>query len=61
MMVFAFFALALSVLVAYYAYRMLSNRLAPPTEGNGADSVAAEKLTWATESQSNNCVWRIGQ
>jgi pilus assembly protein CpaB len=45
MIVFAFFALALSGLVAYYAYRMLSNRLAPPTEETVAIVVAAEKLT----------------
>jgi len=41
MLVFAFFALALSGLVAYYAYRMLSNRLAPPTEETVAIVVAA--------------------
>ena len=45
MLVFAFFALALSGLVAYYAYRMLSNRLAPPTEETVQIVVAAEKLT----------------
>jgi pilus assembly protein CpaB len=45
MIVFAFFALALSGLVAYYAYRMLSNRLAPPTEETVAIVVAAEKLS----------------
>jgi pilus assembly protein CpaB len=45
MVVFAFFALALSGLVAYYAYRMLSNRLAPPTEETVQIVVAAEKLT----------------
>ena len=45
MIVFAFFALALSGLVAYYAYRMLSNRLAPPTEETVQIVVAAEKLT----------------
>lgn len=45
MVVFAFFALALSVLVTYYAYRMLSNRLAPPTDETVQIVVAAEKLT----------------
>lgn len=44
MLVFAFFALALSGLVAYYAYRMLSNRLAPPTEETVQIVVASEKL-----------------
>ena len=44
MLVFAFFALALSGLVAYYAYRMLSNRLAPPAEETVQVVVAAEKL-----------------
>lgn len=45
MLVFAFFALALSGLVTYYAYRMLSNRLSPPSEETVAIVVAAEKLT----------------
>jgi len=45
MLVFAFFALALSGLVAYYAYRMLSNRLSPPTEETVQIVVATEKLT----------------
>jgi pilus assembly protein CpaB len=45
MLVFAFFALALSGLVAYYAYRMLSNRLSPPTEETVAIVVASEKLS----------------
>ena len=45
MIVFAFFALALSGLVAYYAYRMLSNRLSPPTEETVQIVVATEKLT----------------
>src|SRR5262245_33372237 len=44
MLVFAFFALALSGLVAYYAYRMLSNRLAPPAEETVQVVVASEKL-----------------
>ena len=44
MIVFAFFALALSGLVAYYAYKMLSNRLAPPTEETVAIVVASQKL-----------------
>ena len=44
MLVFAFFALALSGLVAYYAYRMLSNRLAPPVEETVAIVVASQKL-----------------
>ena len=44
MLVFAFFALALSGLVAYYAYKMLSNRLAPPTEQTVAIVVASQKL-----------------
>jgi len=48
MVVFAFFALALSVLVAYYAYRMLSNRLAPPTEETVQIVVAADKLPLGT-------------
>lgn len=45
MLVFAFFALALSGLVAYYAYRMLSNRLAPPTDETVQIVVAGEKLS----------------
>ena len=45
MLVFAFFALALSGLVAYYAYRMLSNRLAPPSEETVQIVVAGEKLS----------------
>ena len=45
MVVFALFALALSGLVTYYAYRMLSNRLSPPTEETVQIVVAAEKLT----------------
>jgi len=45
MLVFAFFALALSGLVTYYAYRMLSNRLSPPTEETVPIVVATEKLT----------------
>ena len=45
MIVFALFALALSGLVTYYAYRMLSNRLSPPTEETVAIVVASEKLT----------------
>jgi pilus assembly protein CpaB len=45
MVVFAFFALALSGAVTYYAYRMLSNRLSPPTEETVQIVVAAEKLS----------------
>jgi len=44
MIVFALFALALSGLVAYYAYRMLSNRLAPPADETVQIVVATEKL-----------------
>ena len=60
MLVFAFFALALSGLVAYYAYRMLSNRLAPPTEETVQIVVAAEKLTLGnrlTEQQLRVVNW----
>lgn len=60
MVVFAFFALALSVLVAYYAYRMLSNRLAPPTEDTVQIVVATEKLTLGnrlTEQQLRPANW----
>ena len=60
MIVFAFFALALSGLVAYYAYRMLSNRLAPPTEETVAIVVAAEKLSLGnrlTETQLRVANW----
>jgi pilus assembly protein CpaB len=48
MVVFAFFALALSGAVTYYAYRMLSNRLSPPTEETVQIVVAAEKLSLGT-------------
>jgi pilus assembly protein CpaB len=48
MVVFALFALALSGLVTYYAYRMLSNRLSPPTEETVQIVVAAEKLNLGT-------------
>jgi pilus assembly protein CpaB len=60
MIVFAFFALALSGLVAYYAYRMLSNRLAPPTDETVQIVVAAEKLTLGnrlTETQLRVANW----
>jgi len=62
MIVFAFFALALSGLVAYYAYRMLSNRLAPPTEETVQIVVASEKLTLGnrlTEQQLRVANWPI--
>lgn len=45
MIVFALFALALSGAVTYYAYRMLSTRLSPPTEETVPIVVAAEKLS----------------
>jgi len=48
MVVFALFALALSGAVTYYAYRMLSNRLSPPTEETVQIVVAAEKLSLGT-------------
>jgi pilus assembly protein CpaB len=48
MIVFAFFALALSAAVTYYAYRMLSTRLSPPTEETVAIVVAADKLSLGT-------------
>ena len=60
MIVFAFFALALSGLVAYYAYRMLSNRLAPPTEETVQIVVAGEKLTLGnrlTDAQLRTASW----
>jgi pilus assembly protein CpaB len=60
MIVFAFFALALSGLVAYYAYRMLSNRLAPPTEDTVQVVVATEKLNLGnrlTEPQMRLASW----
>jgi pilus assembly protein CpaB len=60
MLVFAFFALALSGLVAYYAYRMLSNRLSPPTEETVQIVVAAEKLTLGnrlTDAQLRVASW----
>jgi pilus assembly protein CpaB len=60
MLVFAFFALALSGLVAYYAYRMLSSRLAPPTEETVQIVVAAEKLSLGnrlTEQQLRVANW----
>jgi pilus assembly protein CpaB len=60
MLVFAFFALALSGLVAYYAYRMLSNRLSPPTDETVQIVVAAEKLTLGnrvTEQQVRVADW----
>jgi pilus assembly protein CpaB len=60
MLVFAFFALVLSGLVTYYAYRMLSNRLSPPTEETVQIVVAAEKLSLGnrlTESQLRIANW----
>jgi pilus assembly protein CpaB len=60
MLVFASFALILSGLVTYYAYRMLSNRLAPPTEETVQIVVAAEKLTLGnrlTEAQLRVANW----
>lgn len=60
MVVFAFFALALSGAVTYYAYRMLSNRLSPPTEETVQIVVAAEKLslgTRLTEQQLRVANW----
>jgi pilus assembly protein CpaB len=60
MLVFAFFALALSGLVTYYAYRMLSNRLAPPTEETVQIVVASEKLILGnrvTEQQLRVASW----
>ncbi len=60
MIVFAFFALALSGLVAYYAYRMLSSRLSPPTEETVAIVIAAEKLSLGnrlTEQQLRVANW----
>lgn len=45
MLIFSFFALVLSGLVAYFAYRVLSNRLSPPTEDTVQIVVAAEKLS----------------
>jgi pilus assembly protein CpaB len=62
MLVFAFFALALSGLVAYYAYRMLSNRLAPPTEETVAIVVAAQKLNLGdrlTEQNLRVAAWPV--
>ncbi len=58
MLVFAFFALALSGLVAYYAYRMLSNRLSPPTEETVQIVVATEKLTLG--NRLNDAQLRVG-
>ena len=60
MVVFAFFALALSGAVTYYAYRMLSNRLSPPTDETVPIVVAAEKLslgTRLTEQQLRIANW----
>ena len=60
MLIFAFFALALSVFVTYYAYRMLSNRLYPPTEETVNVVVANEKLslgTRLTEQQVKVVAW----
>jgi pilus assembly protein CpaB len=60
MLVFAFFALALSVFVTYYAYKMLSNRLNPPTEESVNVVVATEKLslgTRLTEQQVRVVPW----
>jgi pilus assembly protein CpaB len=62
MIVFAFFALALSGLVAYYAYRMLSNRLSPATEETVQIVVAAEKLSLGnrlTEQQLRVANWPV--
>jgi pilus assembly protein CpaB len=62
MVVFAFFALALSAAVAYYAYRMLSTRLSPPTQETAQVVVAAEKLslgTRLTEQQLRVTNWPI--
>ena len=60
MMIFAFFALALSGLVAYYAYRVLSNRLGPPVDETVQIVVAAEKLSLGnrlTEQQLRVANW----
>src|ERR1700752_3171550 len=60
MVVFAFFALALSGAVTYYAYRMLSNRLSPPTEETVQIVVASEKLSLGnrlTEQQLRVASW----
>jgi pilus assembly protein CpaB len=62
MIVFAFFALALSGLVAYYAYRMLSNRLAPPTEETVSIVVATQKLNLGdriTEQHLRVAAWPV--
>ncbi|MEK6321630.1 MAG: Flp pilus assembly protein CpaB [Acidobacteriota bacterium] len=60
MLIFAFFALALSGLVAYFAYRVLSNRLSPPVEDTVQIVVAVEKLTLGnrlTEQQLRVANW----
>src|SRR5262249_4040187 len=60
MLIFAFFALALSVFVTYYAYKMLSNRLYPPSEETISVVVAGEKLslgTRLTEQQVRTVAW----
>ncbi|HET9529573.1 MAG TPA: Flp pilus assembly protein CpaB [Blastocatellia bacterium] len=48
MLILAFFALALSALVSYFAYRMLQSRLNPTAEESVQIVVAAEKLNLGT-------------
>jgi pilus assembly protein CpaB len=60
MIVFALFALALSGAVTYYAYRMLSNRLSPPTDETVPVVIATEKLNLGnrlTEQQLRVANW----
>jgi pilus assembly protein CpaB len=60
MLIFAVFALALSAFVTYYAYKMLSNRLNPPSEETVNVVVAKEKLslgTRLTEAQMRIVAW----